>query len=176
MPGKSTKMPFGSSKSIAPNSSPSSQPVGACKDLPKYSSMGVPMPNEIWSMPPDSVWINSPFVNLTCYELERLVPKNRPFEREKLCNFLSQGIYSGPCALEACCFCGGGNRTSTFQPRCENLEWNNMKAVGAELNCEFIDALPKRSQDIWCNDFGDSTFDIDRLTVKEAVSFEKYLE
>ena len=118
-------------------------------------------------MPPDSVWKDSPFAGQTCEGLKEIVPDNDHDGIEMLCNFLSQGIYSGPTVLDACCFCGGGEHVI---PLCENLEWNSMRDSGIELNCEFID---KHIQDKaeFCNKYGAATFAQDRLTVKEAVSF-----
>ena len=73
-------------------------------------------------------------------------------------------------ALEACCFCGGGIYED-FEPRCENLEFNQMKDAGVELNCDFIDGLPDIEKDNFCTNFGDETFADDGLIVKDAVSY-----
>jgi len=147
---------------IAPSTPP---PIpNNCEDLPKYVD-GAPL-NVEWEMPNDSVWNNSPFSGLTCVELEDMTPEGNPAERSKLCEFLSQGIFSGPCAIEACCFCGGG--THNFAPRCENMEWNSMVDTGSGFNCEVIDTLPPANQDNFCDKAGEASFASDGLTMNEA--------
>jgi len=136
-----------------------------CQDLPKYANGSQVTPAAIWAMPDDSVWSNTPFAGKTCSELETSVPINDPVGRLKFCEFLSQGIYSGPCALESCCFCGGGMHN--FEARCENIEWNTMTDSGQGFNCEFInDHVTDKSK--FCSDFGGVSFAADGLTMGEA--------
>jgi len=118
-------------------------------------------------MPGDSVWQDSSFVNMTCSDLEQIVPETNLAGRDKLCKFLSQGVYSGPCSLEACCFCGGGQYE--YEPRCENMKWNAMQDAGIEFNCEFIDE-DVSDKDAFCANFGEETFTADGLALKDAVS------
>lgn len=56
--------------------------------------------NGAWVMPSDSVWNGTSFAGLTCEKLEELAGDS-PEDQMTLCKFLSQGIYSGPCAIEA---------------------------------------------------------------------------
>lgn len=77
-----------SQPSSRPSSQPSSQP-SECQDLPA------------WKMPADSIWDGTSFAGQTCAELEALIPSDQPLERQHFCDFLSRGIFTGPCANEA---------------------------------------------------------------------------
>lgn len=120
-------------------------------------------------MPSDSVWEGTPFAGKTCYDLSKIDSTEQSSQVETLCNFLSLGIFSGPSAIEACCFCGGGDHM--FQPSCKNMEWNTLEDEGNGLHCEFIDKLQKDDQVSFCEEYGDTSFVKDRLNVTEAVSF-----
>jgi hypothetical protein len=51
-----------------------------------------------WTMPSDSIWEGNPLVGKTCAELEAYVTTD---QQSQFCEFLSQGIFKGPCASEA---------------------------------------------------------------------------
>lgn len=150
-----------------PSSNPSSPPSLSCTgDLPKYIN-GVPQDGTEWVQPFDSIWEKSKFANNTCSQLEEVfAPAGHP----KFCQFLSQGIFSGPSALEACCFCGGGiNPGQVFEPRCEDMEWNEAKDGGVEFNCEVIDNV--KDVEAYCATYGDETLACDGLTLKDACEY-----
>jgi len=135
-------------------------------DLPKYIN-GEPQDEEDWVQPNDSIWKDSPYAGLTCQELKQ---DTLPAGYITLCKFLSQGIFSGPCALEACCFCGGGQKAEqVFEPRCEDMEWNEAKDGDVEFNCEAIDNAVNVSQ--YCIKYGGATFASDGLTLKDACEY-----
>ncbi|EJK46784.1 hypothetical protein THAOC_34531, partial [Thalassiosira oceanica] len=121
-----------------------------CKDVPK------------WMQPDEGIWKSKPFANMTCEDLKRAVPENLSNERDQLCNFLSQGVFSVPSANEACCICGGGNKV---ERKCSNMVWNNVEIA---LNCDFIDSLPSDNIEFFCGKYGNATFVQDGLTLKEA--------
>lgn len=121
-------------------------------------------------MPNDSIWRGTKFANKTCDELEAYSsPENYP----KFCRFLSNGIYSGDCVMEACCFCGGGVLAPN---RCRNLQFSNLD--GTNIDCTMIETSPSPSS--FCDEFGNESFTTDGLTIAQACCVcgggEKYLE
>jgi len=136
-------------------------------DLPKYIN-GEPQDGEDWVQPNDSIWKDSSYAGMTCLQLEQVF---KPAGQEKFCQFLSQQVFSGPCALEACCFCGGGQKAEqVFEPRCEDMEWNEARDGGVEFNCEVIDNVEDIEQ--YCNTFGDETLASDGLKLKDACEYD----
>jgi len=159
------------SSPIVPSSSPNGEgpdsPSLCIGDLPKYIN-GEPQDGEDWVQPNDSIWKDSPYAGLTCQELKE---DTLPAGYITLCKFLSQGIFSGPCALEACCFCGGGQKAEqVFEPRCEDMEWNEARDGGVEFNCEAIDNAVNVSQ--YCIKYGDATLASDGLKLKDACEYD----
>lgn len=145
---------------------PVDSPSMCIGDLPKYIN-GEPQDEEDWVQPSDPFWETSPYAGMTCLQLEQVF---KPAGQENFCNFLSQQIFSGPCALEACCFCGGGRKAEqVFEPRCEDMEWNEAKDGGVEFNCEAIDDA--EDIDGYCDTFGGATFASDGLTLKDACEY-----
>ncbi|KAL7547477.1 hypothetical protein ACHAWF_010770 [Thalassiosira exigua] len=163
---------------MIPSLSPTDSPRPSISHSPSLStapSMCVDLPQDlddinqtVWTMPSQSFWENSPFAGKTCSQLEQIVPEDQAEERRQLCEFLCQGIYSGFCAIEACCFCGGGRYA--FESLCKNMEWNQIEKASTEFTCacDFIDALPKKNQLYFCENYGAASLSKDGTNVKEA--------
>jgi hypothetical protein len=154
---KSSKAATSSSASFnAPSPQPStasssSQPT-ACKD-----SNSVVFGDEPWTLRSSGNIFTSPLEGKTCKELEGMSS-----DHEKWCKAISsQTASEEKCALEACCFCGGGELVPLS---CRNL--GNWRLGPAEANwgCEDIEKDPNRKE--LCDVFKDTLFD--GLTAAEA--------
>ena len=116
--------------SPAPSSEPTDLLSGAPSDPPSTCENALGENGEDWVVS-ETLELTS-LRGKTCSELENLA---KPPFHAMLCQMLTQDNIMGKCAVEACCFCGGGQHVDL---PCEDIpEWA-YNANGDEFGCDSI--------------------------------------
>ena len=97
-------------------------------------------------------------IGLNCDELEAL---SSPPVHDKFCDSIStNAIPDGMFALDACCFCGGGEYVEL---QCKDVEdWT----MNEKFNCKDIEQIPNPQP--LCDVVGDHMFNNTSITATEA--------
>ena len=146
--------------------SPSFQPT-SLPSLSSQPSMCIDEPN--WTVPNPNGGENGnasllPFTGLSCSELETLVAGSDEGLVEDWCNFHQINTYTGKSAVQACCFCGGGDNVPV--PCDDAPNWSHASGFDNIINCDFIADIGDTAN-LFCARIG-TTKGTDGLTAMEA--------